>query len=204
MRFRETLNDVFRTPTRVGVLRLLLRHADVPFTGREVARKLGLSASNVATALRSLQRLGIVRSMVKGKAILYQANRQHILMPSLWALFEFENDLLRSALRELPVEWEAYARSVILYGSVARGEESSDSDVDLCVVTRSSGARRRIERKLEGSHADFYLRTGNRLAPLVLSAPTFCARYRRRDPLILQIAREGRVVFGETLGELLS
>ena len=204
MRFRETLNDVFRTRTRVGVLRLLLRHADVPFTGREVARKLGLSASNVAAALRRLQKLGLLRSMVKGKATLYQANRQHILTPSLWALFEFENDLLRSALRELPVDWEADTRSVILYGSVARGEESPDSDVDLCVVARNASARRRVQRKLEVSHSDFYLRTGNRLAPLVLSAPTFCVRYRRGDPLILQMAHEGKVVFGETFGELLT
>ncbi len=204
MRFREPLNELFRTPTRVKILRFLICHGGIPFTGREIARNLGLAHSNVAMALSRLRKMGVIRSMVKGRSILYQLNPRHILIAKVRPLLETEKDFLKLVLEELPVDWPSRTRSVILYGSVARGEEQSASDVDLCLVARSQAGEKRLEAELETLQAEFYLRTGNRFSPLVLTASRWVELYRKSDRLIRQIAREGKVLRGESIAELLT
>ena len=56
MRFRQPLDDVFRTATRVKVLRLLARNPEMIFTGREIARNIGVASSNVSRALSGLEK----------------------------------------------------------------------------------------------------------------------------------------------------
>lgn len=204
MHFHDSLNDLFRTETRVKILRLLTRHSELLFTGREIARNVGVAHSNVGLALSRLTKAGVVRSMVKGRSILYRLNPHHIMIPKVRALFEIERDLLKVVLQDLRVDWARYTRSVILYGSAARGEEQSTSDIDLCLVARNQASRKWLEAKMESLQADFYLRTGNRFSPWVLTAPQFVRLYRKPDPLIRHIVREGKVVLGESIGELLT
>jgi predicted nucleotidyltransferase len=117
-------------------------------------------------------------------------------------LFQKELGNLNHVTDEIPLNWPGDIRSLVCYGSVARDEEQVSSDVDLCFVTRGASSRRRVVRKLEEAQAEFYLRTGNRFSPYVISASTFASRYRRADPLIRRIASEGRVLRGDSIGDL--
>jgi DNA-binding transcriptional ArsR family regulator len=203
MRFRQPLDDVFRTATRVKILRLLTRNPEMIFTGREIARNIRVASSNVGRALSGLERIGVLHSMAKGRSLLYRLNTRHILCERLLRdLFEKEVGNLNYALDELPLNWPRDIRSVICYGSVARGEEQISSDVDLCFVARGPSSRSRLVRSLGEVQAEFYLRTGNRFSPYVISAPSFAARYRRADPLIRRIASEGWVLRGDPIGGL--
>lgn len=203
MRFRQPLDDLFRTATRVKILRLFARNPEMIFTGREVARNIGVASSNVSRALAGLEKTGVLHSVAKGRSLLYRLNSRHILCERLLGdLFKQEAGNLQYALDELPLNWPRDIASLICYGSVARGEEQTSSDVDLCFVARDASSRRRLARKLEEVQAEFYLRTGNPFSPYVISAPTFAARYRRADPLIRRIASEGRVLRGDSIGDL--
>jgi DNA-binding transcriptional ArsR family regulator len=203
MRLRQPLNDVFRTATRVKILRLLVRNPEMIFTGREIARNIGVANSNVSRALSGLEKIGVVRSVAKGRALLYRLNTRHILCERvLCDLFKQESSNLNDVINEIPLNWRRDVRSLICYGSVARGEEQVSSDVDLCFVTQGGSSRSRVMRRLEAAQAEFYLRTGNRFSPYVISAPTFAARYRKADPLIRRIASEGSVRRGDSIGEL--
>jgi DNA-binding transcriptional ArsR family regulator len=203
MRFRQPLDDIFRTATSVKILRLLARHPEMIFTGREIARNIGVARSNVGLALSALEKVGVVHSMAKGRSLLYRINSRHILYDRILRdLFEKELGNLTSVTDEIPINWSRDMRCLICYGSVARGEAEVSSDVDLCFVTQGASSRRGLLRKLEEAQAEFYLRTGNRFSPYVISAPTFAARYRRADPLIRRIASEGWVLRGCVIGEL--
>ncbi len=157
----------------------------------------------MSRALSGLEKIGVLRSMAKGRSLLYRLNTRHILCERLLGdLFEKEADNLRYVTDAIPLDWPRDMRSLICYGSVARGEEQDSSDADLCFVTRGPSGRRSVMRRLEEAQTDFYLRTGNRFSPYVVSAPTFAARYRRAEPLIRRIAAEGRVLRGDSIGEL--
>jgi DNA-binding transcriptional ArsR family regulator len=203
MRFRQPLDDVFRTATRVRILRLLSRNPEMVFTGREIARNIGISNSNVSRALSGLERIGVLSSVAKGRSLLYRLNTRHVLCERLLGdLFAKEADNLNYVLDGLPLNWARDIRSAICYGSVARGEEEVSSDVDLCFVTRDSSSRSRLLHQIEGVQAEFYLRTGNRFSPYVISALSFVVRYRRGHPLIRRIASEGLLLRGDPIGEL--
>ena len=203
MRFHHPLDDVFRTATRVKILRLLARTPEMIFTGREIARNIGVANSNVSLALSALEKIGVIHSVAKGRSLLYQLNTRHILCDRLLRdLFEKEPGTLNYVTDEIPLNWPRDMRSLICYGSVARGEAEVSSDVDLCFVTRGGSSRRRVVRRLEEAQAEFYLRTGNRFSPYVISAPVFAVRYQRADPLIRRMASEGWVLRGDPIGEL--
>ena len=79
MRFQHPLDDIFRTATRVKILRLLVRNPEMVFTGREIARNIGVANSNVSRALAGLEKIGVLHSMAKGRSLLYGLNTRHIL-----------------------------------------------------------------------------------------------------------------------------
>ena len=203
MRFRQPLDDVFRTATRVKILRLLTRTPEMIFTGREIARNIGVASSNVSVALSGLAKIGVIDSMAKGRSFLYRLNTRHILCERLLRnLFGEEDGNLNYVLGKLFLRWPHDIRSVICFGSVARGEEGVSSDVDICFVIRDSSRRSPILRMLDLMQAEFYLRTGNRFSPYVISTLGFVTRYRRGNPLIRRIASEGMLLRGDPVGEL--
>jgi predicted nucleotidyltransferase len=76
---------------------------------------------------------GLVDRQEAGRALLYTLNRDHLAAPAVSVLAGMRSELLRR-LRELLVGWDVAPVHVSLFGSTARGEGSTDSDIDLFVV----------------------------------------------------------------------
>jgi predicted nucleotidyltransferase len=79
----------------------------------------------------------------------------------------------------------------LLFGSAARGEEGPESDLDLLLL--ADGVRgRQIARQLaEEARTVLRREWGLRVNPIVLSQRAVELRRKRRDPLIVNILREG-------------
>lgn len=81
------------------------------------------------------------------------------------------------------------ATRVIVYGSVARGEATIHSDIDLLVVAPTAApAYRRLEEAREVV-AD--LRVGLPISPIVLTPAEVAARLARGDPFVREIIDTG-------------
>jgi predicted nucleotidyltransferase len=78
---------------------------------------------------------------------------------------------------------------VILYGSVARGEPSLESDIDLLIVTANGGQDLRDEISM--ACFDIILQTEVILSPLVMDEETYKWHKKYRDPLYNSIQRDG-------------
>jgi predicted nucleotidyltransferase len=78
---------------------------------------------------------------------------------------------------------------VILYGSVARGEPSLESDIDLLIVTANGGQDLRDEISM--ACFDIILQTEVILSPLVIDEETYEWHKKYRDPLYNSIQRDG-------------
>jgi predicted nucleotidyltransferase len=92
---------------------------------------------------------------------------------------------------------------VLLFGSVAQGEASAESDMDLLCLTASAAAAPKAERSFADAAAVLHRRFGRRFSVLLLPAAEFARRYRRRDPLAREIVETGWVITGEPLSEIL-
>lgn len=118
---------------RQRVLGWLLLHPDESLHVRELARLTNTSAGSLHRELVRLAEAGLITRSARGNQVLYQANRECPVFAELAGLFRKTGgmaDVLREALTGLSER----IRFALVFGSVARGTETSHSDVDVLVV----------------------------------------------------------------------
>lgn len=112
----------------------MLAGAEEEFTGRRIHAVLGRgSEQGVRKAADRLVNQGIVVRRQAGQAKLYGLNRDHLGASYVEGLAALRAQLL-ARLRERVTSWSPPAHTVLLFGSVARAEADSSSDLDLLVV----------------------------------------------------------------------
>ncbi len=138
MRLRHPLDDALASASHVRVIRALLGMPQgLTGSGREIARRAGLSHPTAIKVLRDLGGQGLVRPARSGGAQVFSLNRENLLARPIAELFHSEDAIvseltewLRHALAPFSEVKRAY-----LFGSAARGEMTRESDLDLAVMT---------------------------------------------------------------------
>jgi uncharacterized protein len=118
---------------RCAVLALLFTHSDQTYYLREIARLIGMSHGAVQRELGNLEEAGLVVRFRRGNQSYFQANTASPVFPELRGLVTKTvgvADVMRGALAGLAER----VKVAFIYGSVARGEEKSTSDVDVMVI----------------------------------------------------------------------
>ena len=131
------LADLLFGRTRGAVLALLYGRADQSFYTREIAREIDASVGAVQRELENLSKVGLILRKSVGSQVYYQANRETPIFPEMRALINKTIGVfgvLSSALRPLSKQIIA----AFVYGSVAREQETAQSDVDLMVVGKAT------------------------------------------------------------------
>lgn len=181
------------------ILRYLCRVGGA-HTGRAMGQALQLSHSAVQRALRPLTARQIVDAEPQGRAILYRLNDEHWLVRTgLRPLFEAEIGFFPRLGEAIQTAAKAPLRSVILFGSLARGDARPDSDIDLLCLTLTSGTREAAEANLHAAAPALQRQFGRRVSCLVWSTREFLRRYRSGDPLVREIMNSGDAIAGATL-----
>jgi predicted nucleotidyltransferase len=125
--------------TRQALLRLFLMNPHQHYHLREVARQTGKPVTTVQSEVAKLADAGVVNKAASGNRTYYQANTDSPIYPELRALIVKTVglvDVLRETLNPLGSSVEA----AFVYGSMAAGEPSPNSDVDLLVVGEADDA----------------------------------------------------------------
>ena len=158
---------------RGAVLAALLRTGE-PLTGRQVHGLLKDEHSlwSVQEGLRAWAALGVVETVTVGRAVLHSVNEGHVAVPALRALL----DPIAALTAAMGEHIDSHVQAVILYGSVARGEATPESDVDLAVIA-SPGWDQRVEleetvRSRLGNDCDVLVFTADRFRHLAVSGET--------------------------------
>ena len=120
-------------PVRAAVL-LALRRTVSPMTGREVARRAGVSQPAALQALGLLVEHGLVHSQVAGRAYLYTLNEEHLLLEAVEAGALDVRARFVKRMAAAVSHWESAPLHVSLFGSMARGDGDTESDVDVMIV----------------------------------------------------------------------
>lgn len=135
MDFRRPLGAVI--PTLDGDVLAVLAGAEEEFSGRRIHRVLGTGSENgVRKAAERLTDQGVVLSRQAGRANLYRLNRAHVAAPYIEGLTTLRAQLF-DRLRSTISAWSLPPRSAMVFGSVARGEATPRSDLDLLVIRPS-------------------------------------------------------------------
>jgi hypothetical protein len=121
-------------PTVEGDVLVVLAGTTQPLTGRRVARlaRRG-SVAAVAKALDRLVHQGLVLRQEAPPASLYTLNRQHVAAPTVETLALIRTELL-DRLRDAFSSWSIPPVHASMFGSAARQDGDTDSDIDIFLV----------------------------------------------------------------------
>ena len=125
--------------TRQALLALLYTRADEAHLQEQLIRFAALGRGSVQRELEFLTRAGIVRRSLRGRQVYFQADPDCPIYSELRSLIVKTSgvaDVLRVALGPLADRVSA----AFIYGSVARGDEKRNSDVDVMVIGEVSFA----------------------------------------------------------------
>lgn len=199
MRLHKPLNDILSSQAKVAVLRAVLRVSS-PLSGREIVRRADVAYSPGYKALQSLVASGVLSKQHHGRATTYAVRDPETpLTVALRALFAHESDRARSAAKEL-AEGIADARSIILYGSEARGEAKPGSDTDLLIIVDTKDAD--TEERIADACLGLADRHGLALSWLVVDAQQIHEWDDTDEQFWRNVVREGIRLHGDSLEAL--
>jgi len=194
---RHPLTALLGSAGQVRVLRALAMDK-APQSAPQLAATAGLTPQGTRGVLDVLGRQRLVKAHGSGRTQLYELNRQHPLAPSLAALFQDERrrwDALMSSIREA-LERHGAVSAAWLYGSVARGEDAPDSDLDIALVVRSQSVADQVREALMPLEDAQQIRIS-----LTALTTKELAALPEDDPWWANVVREGRVLKGAAPGE---
>ncbi|HSR94436.1 MAG TPA: nucleotidyltransferase domain-containing protein [Solirubrobacterales bacterium] len=112
---------------------VVMAGSTMPRSGREVARRAGRSNTGVQHVLDRLVEHGLVDRIEAGRTFLYTLNRNHLLAPVVEQMAGARAELIQR-LRDEVGSWPMPVAHASLFGSTARGDGDTSSDIDLFVV----------------------------------------------------------------------
>jgi predicted nucleotidyltransferase len=177
-----------------------------PLTGREVHRIAG--RTSVATVWRTLQRLGkqgLVDVNERGNATYYVANREHLAWPAVETLVRLRSAFIDRLTQQIKA-WPVQPLHASLFGSTARGDSKSDSDVDILVVTdndMSPDDQTVWANQVSTLRDDVAQWTGNAGQVFDIDLNRLHEHRSADDPLVDAWVREGIILAGAPLPEVL-
>lgn len=128
----NVLAELLSSKIRAEIFRILFGTRDGALHMREIERRSGFTTGTVQQELKKLYRLDLVKKSRDGNRLYYSANKEHPLYPEIRNIVLKTVglvDILREALERSPSI--AYA---FVFGSIARGDENTQSDIDLMVI----------------------------------------------------------------------
>ena len=170
-----------------ALLKLFVQNPGRDYYQRELVDSTGDHLFQVQRALRRLATAGVIIRSVRGNRTYYRANRSYPAFEELKSLI-LKTVGLGDALRAEIHRLGETVRTAFIFGSIARGEETDSSDVDIMVVGNAPSravssallpAKRLLRRELNAA---------------VYTPAELRKRFKRADPFARDIV-EGPKIF---------
>jgi len=187
------LAELLSSRARAEIFRLLFGGTGEELHVREIERRSGLNDSTLRQELRKLVRLDLVHSRRDSNRVYYRAKTESPLYPEIRNLVLKTSglaDVLKHALRDKRI------RVAFVFGSIARGEEKSGSDVDLMVIGQLG--LRDLSRLLSGIEE----KIGREVNPHVLHEDEVRKRIRTKEHFVSSVMESAKIFIIGSQNEL--
>ena len=190
---RYPLTSLLGSAGNVRVLRALISDRS-PQSVAHLARRSGLSPQGARLVLDTLVRQRLVVVYGSGRAQVYGLNASHPFSGAVVALFEEEErrwQRLLETIREVLAAHGADVQAAWLYGSVARGEDTPQSDLDVALLVASPEVTDRVREDFIATEDEHHIH----IALTGLAAEELAA-LPDDDPWCADVVRDARVLKG--------
>lgn len=188
------LAEILSSNIRAEIFRNLFGVEKQSLHLREIERRTGFAVGTVQQEIKKLLRLDIITRIKNGNRSYYKANTNHPLYPEIRNLVLKTNglaDLLKQALSA-----ELKIKIAFVFGSFARKEEKTASDIDLMIIGDIG------LRKLTGLLMDVSEKLGREINPYRLTESEFIKRKREKDHFLQEVLASPKIFITGTEDEL--
>jgi predicted nucleotidyltransferase len=182
----STLAELFPNPTLVKVLSLFLLHPEKEFYQRGIAASTRNALLQVQRALKRIERAGLVTKTKRGNMVYYKADRMHPAFEDLQRVF-LKTVTFGDVLREALMPLGGKVQLAFIFGSLAQGKETAQSDIDLFLVARLS---LRETAKLLGPVVS---EVGREINPVIYTTEEFIKKAREKHHFITEVIRGPKI-----------
>jgi predicted nucleotidyltransferase len=190
---RYPLTSLLGSAGNVRVLRALVSERS-PQSAPHLARRAGLSPQGARLVLDTLVRQQLVAVYGSGRAQVYVLSDSHPFSAAVATLFQEEEkrwERLLATVREVLTKRGTDVQAAWLYGSVARGEDTPESDLDIALLVVSAGVTDRVREDLMPVEDEHHIRVS-----LTGLTPEELAALPDGDPWWSDVVRDARVLKG--------
>lgn len=195
MQFIKPLRSYLRSPVRLRIVSFLL-YNELLISEREISRLAHVSHMSVNRAMKELEDLHFVSYLKVGRAHVWRVNRRSLAFEAFSETLKQSNglpnplqSLKETIFNSLPLD---LIQKAVLFGSISRGEEKSNSDIDLYILVKDEKAKAGLEPFLDSLSMRCLDKFGNVLSPYVL---TEAELQERRGLELLESIDEGIVLY---------
>lgn len=182
----------------------ILAGADEAFTIRQLARMAEVSPHRAHQVIERLSDHGLVDTEFKGASRLCRLNHDHLAASAVVQIAHLRSALL-GLLRSTIRGWRPRVVHASLFGSAARGDGTTSSDLDILVVRPAEvneGDPAWIDQQTESGDA-IYRATGNRVAWFSLTRTELEASVGRDEAIVDEWRRDAIQLAGVSLRSLI-
>lgn len=172
---------------------------------REIARLAAISPTRARQAVERLAEHGLLTVDSGAGSHVVRLNREHLAAEPSIALARMRERVLERLGDEV-ASWSLPALHVSLFGSAARGDGNTRSDIDLLVIHQplpSLAERERWDDQLAQSGAAIQQWTGNWVGWFQASSEDLPRMIADREPLLAEWQQDAVLLFGAPVSTLL-
>ena len=183
---KQPIELMFGAYRRQLLAQLLLR-PDERFHVRELGRMTSIPVGSIHRELKALAAAGLLLREQSGNQVYYQAKRRCPIFNELGAIFRKTvglTGLLSDALAALADKIEF----AFVFGSMARGQQTAFSDVDVIILGKLSLAQ------AVSALSPISETLGRDINPVVMTPEKFAALLDKQDRFAVRVANEPRLL----------
>ena len=188
------LERILGAKSKVKIIREMMESEGREYCLEDLVKATEQSFGTVHPSLKSLvdTRMVLVRKI--GKSKLYSINTRHILYGRIRELILEERTGYLTVAKEFSDGLKkTNVKNIILFGSVARGDFSERSDIDILIVYSRKKPEDDVIERVEALLDKYDIV----IVPVYLSTKEARDRLRKSDPFILNVLDEGRVLHSD-------
>ena len=189
------LENILGSLTKIRILRLFFEYPNRTFTTDEVLRNSYVGRGYGGKCIKQLLNLDILKMNKVGKEKRYTLNKESKFYEPLKDLFDLERNkyptfsyVHRNIIGDL--SQSLTDETIIVFGSVAAGTATLDSDIDILIVSEKESFVKKYVKKLQKKY-------GMKIQAIILTFERLKILIREKSMLLKNISKEKVFVSGD-------
>jgi len=194
-------SDLVMPRATAAVLRVLVG-ADASFSIRQLARLAEISAPRAVEIVNRASERGLILVEQAGRSRMCRFNREHLAANAIIDLVTIRERILQALKSEI-ASWSIQPLHASLFGSAARGDGNTASDLDVLIIRPSEVLENLWNDQKYASGFRLMTKIGNHVSWFDISVAELRIASDASEPILSEWKSEGIPLFGSLLPDLL-